>query len=140
MGLNIGGFRRDSTDADTLANTVDRPFYNGSGAAITGKNWVSLDVSPASGYHEGESMVVGGADQLTLGVLLADCAANDWGMVRTYGPVKDALTDGNVAEGNALMSAAAGACAPFAGGTRVIGVALETDTATAADVFVLCGG
>lgn len=132
------GTIRDTSDIDTAAHVVDAFFYNGSGADIAAKDWVQHPTSSPTGQSMYWSIEQGTATQRTCGVALAAIPNGQWGLVRTYGPVAGAKTDTNVAAGNALMSAASGACAPFSGGTRVIGYALEADTSAAGPVIVTC--
>lgn len=84
-------------------------------------------------------VVEGAADSLVIGVALeAASAAGVEVRVACGGYVEGALTDGNVASGDALMGGAGGTLIPYTAASLlpIVGVALETDTGTACDVFI----
>ena len=105
---------------------------------IAAGEWVDLDTSK-TGDDRTKYVVQGNGTALCVGVALEAAAAiGDTIRVCVYGYVEGALTDGGVSSGEALMPAAAGACDTYAAASvlPIIGVALETDSGTACDVFV----
>lgn len=104
---------------------------------IAAGEWVDLDTSKTDEART-EFVVQGNATAMCVGVALEAGVVGDPIRVCVEGYVEGALTDGGVVSGEALMPAAAGACDSYAAATLLpaIGVALETDTGTACDVYV----
>jgi len=110
-----------------------------SNGAITAGQTVSLDET-ATGEDRAKKIVQGAADALVIGVALeAATGAGSEVRVCVGGYVEGVKTDGNVAQGNALVAKAAGALGPYANSdtTPILGVALETDDSTpVCDVYL----
>lgn len=108
------------------------------GGVITAGDHVKMDVSQTD---EARALYVvqGGADGLMVGVAITSAAAaGDPVDVAVGGYVEGAKTDGNVTSGISLSAGATGALIPntellF---SRIVGVALETDSGTLCDVYL----
>lgn len=124
---------------DTSAGEPTRQLVESfiAGGTITAGDVVKFDTSQ-SDDDRALYCVIGVADGLAFGIALNSATSGQRVYVVVKGYVEDATTDGSVAITNSLCSDANGDCTKYAGTEtyQPFAVALETDTGTAADIYV----